>query len=102
MRANSARFKGDFQLRYGAYSRDHGMTREQMLVYDRRCYPFTLLTPYFHWLSGKRLEWERLNPGRRVESGKEHADFGRWLEQLAPYSNAITCECHVNALRSFS
>ncbi len=89
------RSNGDFRGRFEAYARDHGMTPEQMRSHDRACFPDTMLTPFFHWLSGKKLEWIRLNPGRKLESGKDHADFERWLGQLEPKADSLTCECHI-------
>src|SRR5271170_2780411 len=53
--ASRTRFRGDFQLRYAAYARDHGMTSEQMLAHDKTCCPYALLKPYLLWLSGKWL-----------------------------------------------
>lgn len=94
MRVSRLRATGNLRIRYSAYARDHGMASEQMRDLDRSCYPDTMLTPFFHWLSGKKLEWIRLNPGRTLESGKDHADFERWLEQQEPKSNALSCECH--------
>lgn len=46
----------DFQGRFEAYARDHRMTPEQMQAHDRTRYPDTMLTPFFHWLSGKKKE----------------------------------------------
>ena len=86
--------RSDFQLRYGSYARDHGMTSEQMLAHDKKCYPFALLTPYLLWVSRKWFEWGELNPGRKIYSAQEAANFDRWLGQLTPASDALTCECH--------
>lgn len=94
MRVSRLRPTGDLRLRYEAYAHDHGMTREQMRDLDRSCYPDTMLTPFFHWLSLKKLEWIQLNPGRTLQNGKDHVDFDRWLGQLRPKSNVLTCECH--------
>ena len=91
------RSNGNFQSCFEMYARDHGMTQEQMRAHDRARYPATMLTPFFHWLSGKRLEWTRLNPGRTLESGKDHADFERWLGQLEPRLDSLTCECHIRS-----
>ena len=95
MRTGRTRYKGDFQLRYCAYARDHGMTSEQMLVLDKDRCPDALLTPYFLWLSGKWFEWGQLNPDREVHGVKEEAEFERWLDQRAPASDGFTCECHM-------
>lgn len=89
------RFTGDFQLRYRAYARDHSMTPEQMLVFDRECCPYSLLKPYFLWLSRKRFEWGQLNAEHVVRGVKEEAEFERWLDQIAPPSNVLACECHL-------
>ncbi len=94
MRVNRLRTAGTFQARFNAYARDHAMTAEQMQGLDRAIYPDAMLTPFFHWLSGKKLEWVRLHPGRTLQSGKDNVDFERWLTQLEPTSNALTCECH--------
>lgn len=94
MRVSRMRYTGDFRIRYGAYARDHGMTSEQMRDLDRSCYPDTMLTPFFHWLSRKKLEWIESNPGRVLESGRDHADFEGWLQQQKPQSDALSCECH--------
>ena len=88
-------FRGDTQLRYRAYARDHSMTQEQMRTNDREMCPDSLLLPYLAWLSRKWYDWGKLNPDRTIRGAKEHADFDRWLEQLTPSSNAITCECHL-------
>ena len=61
---------------------------------DRSCYPDAMLTPFFHWLSGKKLEWVGLNPERMLQSRKDHVDFEQWLGQLEPKLNALTCSCH--------
>ncbi len=54
----------DFQLRYGAYACDYGMTPDQMLAHDKKCYPLCIpLTPYLFWVSRKWHEWGRLYPG---------------------------------------
>jgi len=94
MRVTRLRSTGNLRVRYAAYARDHSMTSEQMRDLDRSYYPDTMLTPFFHWLSGKKLEWIRLNPERTLQGGKDHVDFERWLGQLEPKSNALTCECH--------
>jgi len=92
------RTNGDFRSRFEAYARDHRMAPEQMRAHDRTCYPDTMLTPFFHWISGRKLEWLRLNPGRKLESGKDQADFERWLGQLEPKSDSLTCECHIRSV----
>lgn len=89
---------GDFQLRYRAYARDHGMTSEQMLAYDKKCYPYALLTPYLFWISQKWLEWGALHPQAKIYSAKEESGFERWLEELIPASDALTCKCHLTNL----
>jgi hypothetical protein len=94
MRANRTRFRGDFQLRYAAYARDHGMTSEQMLTHDKTCFPFALLKPYLQWVSSKWLVWYQLNPGRTLHSAREEAEFDSWLKEQAPVLDAFTCECH--------
>jgi hypothetical protein len=94
MRVSRLRSAGNLRTRYAAYACDHGMTPEQIRGLDRSCYPDAMLTPFFLWLSGKKLEWLRLNPERTLQSGKDYVDFERWLEQLEPKSNALTCECH--------
>lgn len=99
MGTGRARSTGDFQLRYRAYARDHGMSSERMLTHDRECCPNALLKPYLLWLSRKRFEWGQLNPDRVVHSVKEDAEFERWLDQILPASDAITCECHVKLIR---
>jgi len=101
-RASRARFAGDFQLRYRSHVHDHGMTSEQILTYDRAWYPFSLLLPYLSWVNHKWFEWNELNPGRSVHGAKEHADFDRWLEQLIPRLDALTCECHAKMAPSRS
>lgn len=92
------RSNGNFRCRFEAYGHDHGMTTEQMRAHDRVCYPDAMLTPFFHWLSGKKLEWIRLNPGRTLESGKDHTDFERWLGKLDPKLDSLTCECHIRCV----
>lgn len=94
MRYAGRKSRDDFQLRYGIYARDHGMTSEQMLAHDKKCYPFALLTPYLLWTSRKWVEWGELNPGRKIYSTQEKANFDRWLGQLVPGSDVLTCECH--------
>jgi hypothetical protein len=89
----------NFQSRYAAYAHNHGMTSEQMRMHDRQCYPDAMLTPFLFWLSLKRLEWNRLHPDRQIQSGIEPVEFARWLQQLEPTSNALTCECHVGTAR---
>jgi hypothetical protein len=89
------RFSGDFQFRYRVYARDHSMTPEQMLGHDGECCPYALLKPYFLWLSCKRFEWGQQNPNHGVHGVKEEAEFEHWLDQIAPASNALTCECHL-------
>ncbi len=91
------RSNGNFQDCFEAYARDHGVPQEQMRAHDRASYPEAMLTPFFQWLSGKRLEWIRLNPGRKLESGKDHADFECWLGQLEPKSDSLTCGCHIRS-----
>ncbi len=71
------------------------MTTEQIRAYDRGLCPDSLLLPYLSWLSRRWCEWGQLNPGRTVHGPGEHAEFDRWLEQLMPSLNAITCECHL-------
>jgi hypothetical protein len=70
------------------------MTPEQMRDLDRSLYPYTMLTPFFLWLSRKKAEWIRLNPQRALQTGKDQLDFEKWLAQFEPGSNALTCECH--------
>jgi len=94
MRVSRLRSTGNLQACYVAYACDHSMTPEQMRSLDRSCYPDTMLTPFLLWLSDKKLEWLRLNPERTLQSGKDHVDFERWLAQLEPKSNALTCACH--------
>jgi hypothetical protein len=94
MRHSGRTFTGDFQFRYRAYARDHGMTPDQMLAHDKRCHPCTLLTPYLFWISLKWLEWGQLRPGRVIRSTEEAANFETWLEELVPDSDALTCQCH--------
>jgi hypothetical protein len=94
-RRSRIQFTGDTQLRYRAYARDHGMTPDQIHTHDRELCPDALLLPYLSWLNRKWYEWGILNPGRAARGPKEHVEFDRWLEQLAPALNAITCECHV-------
>lgn len=88
------RSSANFQSRYAAYARDHGMTPEQMRNLDRNLYPYTMLTPFFFWLSAKKLEWTRLNPKRTLQTGTDQLDFEKWLAQMESESNALTCECH--------
>ncbi len=99
MRAGQVRVTGNFQLRYRAYARDHGMSPEQMLSHDRGCCPDSLLKPYFLWLSRKWYEWGRLAPEQPFHGIKEEAAFERWLDQLIPASDAVTCECHLKLIR---
>lgn len=94
MRHSGRTFTGDFQLRYRAYARDHGMTSDQIRAHDKRCYPFALLTPYLFWVSRKWLEWGQLHPGGVIYSAQETAAFEEWLENLAPELDPLTCECH--------
>lgn len=98
-RRSRVQFAGDTQLRYRAYARDHGMTPEQIRSNDREICPDSLLLPYLSWLSKKWYEWGKLNPDRAIRGPKEHADFDRWLEELTPGLNAITCECHMRLAR---
>jgi hypothetical protein len=95
MRHSRIQFKGDTRLRYAAYARDHGMTPEQIRSYDRELCPTALLLPYMSWLSRRWYEWGKLNPDRASRGPKEHVDFDRWLEQMTPALDAITCECHI-------
>jgi hypothetical protein len=95
MRHTGRTLTGDFQLRYSTYARDHGMTEEQMLAFDKKRYPDALLTPYLLWVSRKWFEWGKLHPGRRLYSRLEEASFAYWLTQLLPGSDALTCECHL-------
>jgi hypothetical protein len=46
------------------------MTAEQMRDLDRNLDPYTMLTPFFFWLSEKKLEWIRLNPSVRCKPDK--------------------------------
>jgi hypothetical protein len=94
MRRAVKRPRNDFQLRYGIYARHHGMTSEQMRAHDKKCYPYALLTPYLLWTSRMWADWGELNPGRKIYSTQAKADFDRWLEQLVPESDVLTCECH--------
>jgi hypothetical protein len=94
IRRSRIQFRGDTRLRYSAYACDHSMTPEQIRAHDREVCPDSLLLPYLSWLSRQWYEWGRLNPGRTTRGPNEHADFDRWLQQLIPSSNAITCECH--------
>jgi hypothetical protein len=71
------------------------MTPDQMLAYDKRCYPFALLTSYLLWASRKWHEWGQSHPGAAIYSVKETGSFEKWLEELVPKSDALTCECHV-------
>jgi hypothetical protein len=98
MRYSGRTLTGDFQLRYRAYAYDHGMTPDQMLAHDKKCCPFALLTPYLFWISRKWLEWGRLYPGGVIYSTKETARFEKWLKELAPTSDALTCECHAGTI----
>ena len=93
-RKRRTKFTGDFQLRYAAYARDHGMTAEQMLTHDKLCCPFALLKPYLQWINGKRLVWRHLNPAQAAGTTNEEAAFDNWLEQLLPTSDIFICECH--------
>jgi len=93
------RSRASFQSRYAAYAQNHGMTSEQMRMHDRQCHPDTMLTPFLFWVSLKRLEWNRLHPDRQVQSRMEPVEFDRWLQQLEPTSNALTCECHLGTVR---
>jgi hypothetical protein len=95
-RFSRVQFRGDTQLRYRAYARDHGMTSEEIRAHDKRCCPSTLLLPYMSWLSRKWFEWGQVNPGRTIHGAKENVNFDRWLELLVPGLDAVTCECHVN------
>ena len=94
MRVSRLRSTGNLRIRYDAYARDHGMTSAQMRDLDRSCYPDTMLTPFFHWLSVEKLEWIRVNPGRTLQNLKDHVDFERWLGEQEPKSNPLTCDCH--------
>ena len=89
------RSSANFQSRYEAYARNHGMTLEQMRTHDKRSYPDTMLTPYLFWLNLRRLDWNQLHPDHLIHSGAEPIEFDRWLQELQPASNALTCECHV-------
>jgi hypothetical protein len=88
------RSSADFQSRYTAYARDHGMTPEQIRDLDRSLYPYTILTPFFFWLNEKKLKWIRLHPKRTLQTGNDQLDFERWLAQTEPESNVLICECH--------
>lgn len=94
------RSRADFQRRYNAYARDHGMTPEQMLSYDRQCCPDALLKPYLFWISDKRLAWNVLH-SRSAGSIAETADFDRWLDRLSPGLDVLTCECHKKMIRGW-
>jgi hypothetical protein len=93
------RSRAPLQNRYEAYARNHGMTSEQMRNHDKQCFPDTMLTPYLFWLSSKRLAWNQLHPENQTQMGAEPIEFDRWLQQLRPTSNALTCECHVGTVR---
>ncbi len=95
MRRSRVQFHGDTQLRYRAYAIDHCMTPEHIRAHDRELCPDALLLPYVSWLSRKWHEWDKLNPDRTLRGPREHVDFDRWLEELTPALDAITCECHV-------
>jgi len=92
--ARNAKSRADFQRRYDAYARNHGMTREQMLAHDRECCPEALLTPYLQWLSDKRIEWDTLCSRQSAAGSGATTDFDRWLDDLNPTLNTLTCECH--------
>lgn len=100
MRSAGTRFTGDFQLRYRAYAHDHGMTAEQMLMHDRECCPDALLMPCFLWLSRKWFQWGQQNPQPNFHHPAAEAQFEHWLDQLAPESDAVTCECHQKLVAS--
>jgi hypothetical protein len=95
MRHTGRTFAGNFQLRYKVYARDHGMTERQMLAYDKKCYPSALLTPYLLWVSRQWFEWGKLHPRTKLYSSTEDYAFEKWLTELVPSSDALTCECHV-------
>jgi hypothetical protein len=86
------RSRADFQRRYNAYARDHDMTPERILSYDRQCCPDALLKPYLLWLSDKGLAWDTLRSG--PAGSFTEVDFDQWLDSLSPGLDALTCECH--------
>ncbi len=90
--ARNAKSRVDFQCRYDAYARNHGMTREQMLTHDRQCSPDALLKPFLLWASDKRLEWNALHSESKAVVSE--VDFDQWLDHLSPALNVLTCECH--------
>lgn len=93
------RSRAPHQSRYEAYARNHEMTSYQMRMHDKQCFPDAMLTPYLLWLSSKRLEWNQLHAERRIQLGAEPIEFDRWLLQLQPTCDALTCECHVGTVR---
>jgi hypothetical protein len=95
-RVSRVQFRGDTQLRYLAYARDHCMNSDEMVEHDKGCCPSTLLLPYISWLSRKWFEWDQLNPGRTTHGAKDNVEFDQWIERLIPSLDAITCECHLN------
>ena len=99
MRQYGFHFHGNSRLRYAAYARNHGMSPEQIRTLDRELCPTALLLPYVAWLNRKWYDWDVLNPGRPEHGPAEHRDFDRWIEQLTPSLNAITCECHIKLSR---
>lgn len=92
------RSRAPHESRYEAYARNHGMTSYQMRMHDRQCFPDTMLTPFLFWLSSRRLEWNKLHPERQIQMGIEPIEFDRWLLQLQPTCDALTCECHAGSV----
>ena len=90
-KSGKTRVRIDFQRRYEAYARNHGMTRTQMLTHDRESFPDAALKPFLLWCSSRQIEWR----SQRRDSGPQAlSDFERWIETLEPAMDALTCECH--------
>lgn len=97
--ARKSRVRINFQCRYEANARNHGMTIAQMHTHDRLCYPEAELKPFLLWCSSRQIEWHSLHP----ESwSKIFPGFDRWIGGLNPELDALTCECHKKAWQSSS
>lgn len=72
----------DFQPRYVAYARDHGMGPAEMLEHDKRVLPGGCMVAYMHWIGAKWREWYGVigcEPKAKTEA--VHAEFDAWLQR---------------------
>ena len=67
--------------RFDAYAKEHSKTPEEMLEMDREKYPGGCMTGYIIWMSEKRQEFYKVNPGAFIDRYNmvDHKAFDKFL-----------------------